>query len=58
MKVSHTTKDLIFRWNATSPLVVNSEIELPQLDIARNYTSDCTIEYSTGKVMHNNTCIL
>lgn len=46
--VSHTTDDLIFRWNATDPLVVNSKIELPQLDISRNYTADCTIEYSTG----------
>ena len=37
----------------TDPLVVNSEIELPQLDIASNYTTDCTIEYSTG----NFTCL-
>lgn len=37
----------------TDPLVVNSEIELPQLDIAKNYTTDCTIEYSTG----NFTCL-
>lgn len=47
--VSHTTQDLIFRWNATDPLVVNPLIELPQLDIDRNYTADCTIEYSTGR---------
>jgi len=33
----------------TDPLVVNPEIELPQLDISNNYTADCTIEYSTGK---------
>ena len=32
----------------TDPLVVNPEIELPQLDISKNYTADCTIEYSTG----------
>lgn len=32
----------------TDPLVVNTEIELPQLDISNNYTTDCTIEYSTG----------
>ena len=37
----------------TDPLVVNPEIELPQLDISNNYTTDCTIEYSTG----NFTCI-
>lgn len=46
--VSHTTHDLVFIWNMTDPLVVNPEIELPQLDISNNYTADCTIEYSTG----------
>lgn len=51
--VSHTTQDLVFIWNMTDPLVVNPEIELPQLDISNNYTTDCTIEYSTG----NFTCI-
>lgn len=35
----------------TDPLVVNPEIELPQLDISNNYTADCTIEYSTGKLI-------
>lgn len=43
----------MFIWNLTDPLVVNPEIELPQLDIAKNYTTDCTIEYSTG----NFTCL-
>lgn len=51
--MSHTDHDLVFIWNLTDPLVVNPEIELPQLDIAKNYTSDCTIEYSTG----NFTCL-
>ncbi|OXA49922.1 Glycine receptor subunit alpha-3 [Folsomia candida] len=51
--LSHTTEDLIFRWNATDPLVVNDAIELPQLDISRNGTEDCTLEYSTG----NFTCL-
>uniref|UniRef100_A0A8D8X3N6 Glycine receptor subunit alpha-4 n=2 Tax=Cacopsylla melanoneura TaxID=428564 RepID=A0A8D8X3N6_9HEMI len=51
--LSHTTHDLVFLWNMTDPLVVNPEIELPQLDISKNYTDDCTIEYSTG----NFTCI-
>lgn len=37
----------------TNPLVVNPDIELPQLDISNNYTADCTIEYSTG----NFTCL-
>lgn len=53
LAVSHTVQDLVFIWNMTDPLVVNSEIELPQLDIAKNYTTDCTIEYSTG----NFTCL-
>lgn len=51
--VSHTTEDLVFRWNHTDPLVVNNQIELPQLDISRNDTEDCTLEYSTG----NFTCL-
>lgn len=51
--VSHTVQDLVFIWNMTDPLVVNPEIELPQLDISNNYTTDCTIEYSTG----NFTCL-
>lgn len=37
----------------TDPLVVNEDIELPQQDISQNYTTDCTIEYSTG----NFTCL-
>lgn len=51
--VSHTVQDLVFIWNMTDPLVVNTEIELPQQDISNNYTTDCTIEYSTG----NFTCL-
>ncbi|XP_067133028.1 glycine receptor subunit alpha-2-like [Centruroides vittatus] len=51
--LSHTTDDLIFRWNESSPLVVNTEIELPQLDIVHNTTEYCTLEYSTG----NFTCL-
>jgi len=73
--VSHTTFDLVFKWNITDPLVTNPDIELPQviilrkcyyyfssagivsnlsnlfekqLDIAKNTTEDCTLEYSTG----------
>lgn len=51
--VSHTVQDLVFIWNLTDALVVNPEIELPQQDISSNYTTDCTIEYSTG----NFTCL-
>ena len=47
--VSHTTYDLVFKWNITDPLVTNPDIELPQLDIAKNTTEDCTLEYSTGQ---------
>ncbi|KAA0184526.1 hypothetical protein HAZT_HAZT003326 [Hyalella azteca] len=51
--LSHTTHDLVFKWNETDPLVVNPDIELPQLDISRNKTEDCTLNYSTG----NFTCL-
>jgi hypothetical protein len=51
IEVSHTTLDLVFKWNITDPLVVNPSIELPQLDIARNTTEDCTLQYSTGKLV-------
>ncbi|KRT84639.1 transmembrane ion channel, partial [Oryctes borbonicus] len=50
--LSHTVHDLVFIWNMTDPLVVNPEIELPQLDISNNYTTDCTIEYSTAVVFN------
>ncbi|KAJ8923579.1 hypothetical protein NQ315_010158 [Exocentrus adspersus] len=53
IEISHTVHDLVFIWNMTDPLVVNPEIELPQLDISNNITADCTIEYSTG----NFTCL-
>lgn len=44
----------------TDPLVVNPEIELPQLDISKNYTADCTIEYSTGwlKLINRSSAVL
>lgn len=51
--VSHTVHDLVFIWNMTDPLVVNDEIELPQLDISNNYTMDCTIPYSTGRYVRS-----
>lgn len=56
--VSHTDHDLVFIWNMTDPLVVNPEIELPQLDISNNYTADCTIEYSTGKAVRASQLVL
>lgn len=43
--VSHTVQDLVFIWNMTDPLVVNDDIELPQQDISKIYTTDCTIQY-------------
>ena len=46
--LSHTTEDLIFKWNFTDPLFVNPEIRLPQLEIETSQTEDCTINYSTG----------
>ncbi|EEB18654.1 glycine receptor alpha-2 chain precursor, putative [Pediculus humanus corporis] len=51
--LSHTTEDLIFQWDPDVPLVVDENIELPQLQLIRNYTADCTQVYSTG----NFTCL-
>lgn len=46
--VSHTTDDMIFQWDPEVPLVVDENIELPQLALVKNYTADCTQVYSTG----------
>ena len=46
--VSHTTDDLIFKWDLSMPLDVDSGIELPQLELTNNFTGDCTTAYSTG----------
>lgn len=53
MLVSHTTDDMIFQWDPDVPLVVDENIELPQLALVKNYTADCTQVYSTG----NFTCL-
>ncbi|XP_059489262.1 glycine receptor subunit alpha-2-like [Neocloeon triangulifer] len=50
--LSHTTDDLVFLWDSQIPLVVD-RIELPQLDLVKNETGDCTQVYSTG----NFTCL-
>ena len=47
--MSHTTADLVFVWDPEVPLVVDQSIELPQLDLVRNVTGDCTQVYSTGE---------
>lgn len=47
--VSHTTDDMIFQWDPQVPLVVDENIELPQLQLVKNQTADCTQVYSTGK---------
>ena len=49
--VSHTTDDLVFKWDHTMPLDVDSGIELPQLELTNNFTGDCTTAYSTGKTL-------
>ena len=48
--VSHTTEDLVFEWlpDHEMPLVVDTGIELPQLELISNFTADCTSNYSTG----------
>ncbi|XP_053671307.1 uncharacterized protein LOC128721566 [Anopheles nili] len=51
--LSHTTDDMVFRWDEEVPLVVDEHIELPQLALVKNYTADCTQVYSTG----NFTCL-
>ncbi|XP_065350912.1 glycine receptor subunit alpha-2 isoform X2 [Cloeon dipterum] len=51
--LSHTTDDMIFQWDPEVPLVVDDNIELPQLQLVKNYTADCTQVYSTG----NFTCL-
>lgn len=49
ISVSHTTDDMIFQWDPQVPLVVDENIELPQLQLVKNKTADCTQVYSTGK---------
>ena len=46
--MSHTTDEMIFQWDPDVPLVVDENIELPQLQLIKNYTADCTQVYSTG----------
>lgn len=40
---------MIFQWDPDVPLVVDENIELPQLQLVKNQTADCTQVYSTGK---------
>jgi hypothetical protein len=49
VSVSHTTDDLIFQWDPEMPLAVDEKIELPQLQLVKNKTADCSQVYSTGK---------
>ncbi|XP_037793461.1 uncharacterized protein LOC119588913 [Penaeus monodon] len=51
--LSHTTEDLVFDWEPDVPLEVGDNIELPQFDLVKNYTADCTQVYVTG----NFTCL-
>lgn len=39
---------MIFQWDPDVPLVVDENIELPQLALVKNNTADCTQVYSTG----------
>lgn len=48
--MSHTTDDMIFQWDPDVPLVVDENIELPQLALVKNNTADCTQVYSTGNI--------
>ncbi|KAG8178587.1 hypothetical protein JTE90_021007 [Oedothorax gibbosus] len=51
--LSYTTDDLLFDWEAITPLAVDENIELPQLDLVKTERGDCTQVYSTG----NFTCL-
>ncbi|XP_071043385.1 glycine receptor subunit alpha-2 [Parasteatoda tepidariorum] len=51
--LSYTTDDLLFDWEEITPLVVDENIELPQLDLIKTERGDCTQVYSTG----NFTCL-
>lgn len=44
LSVSHTTDDMIFQWDPSVPLVVDSNIELPQLALVENHTADCKLK--------------
>lgn len=39
--MSHTTDDMVFQWDPDVPLVVDDNIELPQLALVKNHTADC-----------------
>ena len=47
-----TTEDMIFEWQIPDvhgdPLVLVPGIELPQLNLIKSFTGDCTAVYSTG----------
>lgn len=47
--MSHTTEDLVFDWDPEVPLEVDDHIELPQFDLVKNHTADCTQVYITGQ---------
>lgn len=47
--VSHTTDEMVFQWDPEVPIIVVEEnIELPQLQLVENRIADCTQVYSTG----------
>ena len=46
--VSYTTKDLVFDWEESDPLVVEEHIELPQHDLINKDIDYCTTDYSSG----------
>jgi len=48
LAVSHPTDDLVFEWDTDIALDVWPSIELPQLQLIKNYTADCTQPYATG----------
>lgn len=49
---------MIFQWDPDVPLVVDENIQLPQLALVKNNTADCTQVYSTGKVLQKELIII
>ncbi|CAL8097852.1 unnamed protein product [Orchesella dallaii] len=51
--LSQSTKDLVFKWDDSNPLVIDSNLNLPQFNIVTSIVENCTLEYSFG----NCTCL-
>lgn len=41
LAVSHTTDDLVFEWDSADALVIDDDLQLPQLALVNSYQADC-----------------